>query len=156
MTSEDSKTFSLTLSPTMIITVLLATISALGSGGYYGVTLYNRAMTAIEQVEAFEQYNDSELKTRVNTLEIELKAAKERQLSTADALIRISENLTNAVALARESQSTAKSAVVSAESVNREVQTRLDAIKKEVDSTVAQLRNEMAGLKRATTNPLGR
>jgi hypothetical protein len=25
-----------------------------------------------------------------------------------------------------------------------------------VDSTVAQLRNEMAGLKRATTNPLGR
>ena len=156
MESEDSKTFSLTLSPTMVIGGLLATISALGSGGYYGVTLYNRAMTAIESVEAFEQYNDSELKTRVNTLEIELKAAKERQLATADALIRISENLTNAVALARESQSTAKSAVVSAESVNREVQTRLDAIKKEVDSTVAQLRNEMAGLKRATTNPLGR
>jgi hypothetical protein len=156
MESDGSKTFSLTLSPTMVIGGLLATISALGSGGYYGVTLYNRAMTAIESVEAFEQYNDSELKTRVNTLEIELKAAKERQLATADALIRISENLTNAVALARESQSTAKSAVVSAESVNREVQTRLDAIKKEVDSTVAQLRNEMAGLKRATTNPLGR
>jgi chromosome segregation ATPase len=156
MTSEDNKTFSLSLSPQMMIGVLLAAISALGSGGYYGVTLYNRAMTAIESVEAFEQYNDSELKTRINTLEIELKAAKERQLATADALIRISENLTNAVALARESQSTAKSAVVSAESVNREVQTRLDAIKKEVDSTVAQLRNEMAGLKRATTNPLGR
>jgi chromosome segregation ATPase len=156
MESDGSKTFSLTLSPTMVIGGLLATISALGSGGYYGVTLYNRAMTAIESVEAFEQYNDSELKTRINTLEIELKAAKERQLATADALIRISENLTNAVALARESQSTAKSAVVSAESVNREVQTRLDAIKKEVDSTVAQLRNEMAGLKRATTNPLGR
>jgi len=156
MESDGSKTFSLTLSPTMVIGGLLATISALGSGGYYGVTLYNRAMTAIESVEAFEQYNDSDLKTRINTLEIELKAAKERQLATADALIRISENLTNAVALARESQSTAKSAVVSAESVNREVQTRLDAIKKEVDSTVAQLRNEMAGLKRATTNPLGR
>lgn len=156
MESDGSKTFSLTLSPTMVIGGLLATISALGSGGYYGVTLYNRAMTAIESVEAFEQYNDSELKTRINTLEIELKSAKERQLATADALIRISENLTNAVALARESQSTAKSAVVSAESVNREVQTRLDAIKKEVDSTVAQLRNEMAGLKRATTNPLGR
>jgi uncharacterized protein YlxW (UPF0749 family) len=156
MESDGSKTFSLTLSPTMVIGGLLATISALGSGGYYGVTLYNRAMTAIESVEAFEQYNDSDLKTRINTLEIELKSAKERQLATADALIRISENLTNAVALARESQSTAKSAVVSAESVNREVQTRLDAIKKEVDSTVAQLRNEMAGLKRATTNPLGR
>lgn len=156
MESENSKTFSLSLSPQMMIGVLLATISALGSGGYYGVTLYNRAMAAIESVEGYEAYNDSELKTRINTLEIELKASKERQLATADALIRISENLTNAVALARESQSTAKSAVVSAESVNREVQTRLDAIKKEVDSTVAQLRNEMAGLKRATTNPLGR
>lgn len=156
MTTEESKTFSLTLSPTMIITVLLAVISALGSGGYYGVTLYNRAMAAIEAVETIEPYDDQELKTRVNALEIELKAAKERQLSTADALIRISENLTNAVALARESQSTAKSAVVNSESVNREVQTRLDAIKKELDSTVAQLRNEMSSLKRATTNPLGR
>lgn len=156
MTSEDSKTFSLTLSPTMIITGLLALISALGSGGYYGVTLYNRAMTAIEQVEAMEQYDDTDLKTRVNSLEIELKAAKERQLATADALIRISENLTNAVALARESQSTAKSAMVNSESVNREVQTRLDSLKKELDSIAAQLRNEMNGLKRATTNPLGR
>jgi hypothetical protein len=154
--SDEQKTFSLTLSPTMIIGGLLATISALGSGGYYGVTLYNRAMTAIESVEAMEQYDDTELKTRVNTLEIELKAAKERQLSTADALIRISENLTNAVALARESQSTAKSAVVNSESVNREVQTRLDSLKKELDSIAAQLRNEMNGLKRATTNPLGR
>ena len=156
MTSEDSKTFSLSLSPTMIITGLLALISALGSGGYYGVTQFNRAMTAIESVEAMEQYDDTELKTRVNSLEIELKAAKERQLATADALIRISENLTNAVALARESQSTAKSAVVNSESVNREVQTRLDSLKKELDSIAAQLRNEMNGLKRATTNPLGR
>jgi tRNA(Ser,Leu) C12 N-acetylase TAN1 len=156
MSTDSTKTFSLTLSPTMMITGLLAVISALGSGGYYGVTLYNRAMTAIEQVEAFEQYNDTELKTRITTLEVELKAAKERQLATADALIRISENLTNAVALARESQSTAKSAVVSAESVNREVQTRLDSIRKEVESLVAQLRNEMSSLKRATTNPLGR
>ena len=156
MTSEDSKTFSLTLSPTMIITGLLATISALGSGGYYGVTLYNRAMTAIESVEVMEPYNDAELRTRINALEIELKAVKERQLATADALIRISENLTNAVALARESQSTAKSAVVNSESVNREVQTRLDSLKKELESVVAQLRNEMNNLKRATTNPLGR
>jgi hypothetical protein len=156
MTSEDSKTFSLTLSPTMIIGGLLATISALGSGGYYGVTLYNRAMTAIEQVEAYEAYDDSALTARVAALEIELKAVKERQLATADALIRISENLTNAVALARESQSTAKSAVVNSESVNREVQTRLDSLKKELDSVVAQLRNEMNNLKRATTNPLGR
>jgi hypothetical protein len=36
------------------------------------------------------------------------------------------------------------------------VQTRLEAIKRELESVTASLRNEMAGLKRATTNPLGR
>lgn len=154
--TEESKTFSLTLSPTMMVTVLLGVISALGSGGYYGVTLYNRAMSAIESVEGYQPYDDAELKSKVQALEIELKAAKERQLTTADTLISISEKLTDAVALSRESQSTAKSAVANSESVNREVQTRLSGLKTEIDSTVAQLRNEMNSLKRATTNPLGR
>jgi hypothetical protein len=156
MTSEDNKTFSLSLSPTMMVTVLLAVISALGSGGYYGVTLYNRAMAAIESVEGYKPYDDVALQSKVQALELELKAAKERQLATADTLVRLSEAMTDAVALSRESQSTAKSAVVNSESVNREVQTRLESLKKEVDSTVAQLRNEMNSLKRATTNPLAK
>jgi predicted nucleic acid-binding Zn-ribbon protein len=107
-------------------------------------------------VEAYQPYDDAELKSKVQALEIELKAAKERQLTTADTLVSISEKLTDAVALSRESQSTAKSAVANSESVNREVQTRLSGLKTEIDSTVAQLRNEMSSLKRATTNPLGR
>jgi hypothetical protein len=156
MTSDDNKTFSLTLSPTMIITVLLATISAIGSGGYYGVTLYNRAMTAIESVENYQPYDDKELQSKVLTLETEMKAVKERQLSAADNLMKISEKLIDAVALARESQSTAASAVANSESVNREVQTRLAALKTELESTSASLKNEMSGLKRATSNPLGR
>lgn len=156
MTSNDSKTFSLTLSPTMIIGVLLATISAIGSGGYFGVTLYNRALSAIEAVENYQPYDDKELQSKVLTLETEMKAAKERQLSAADNLMKISEKLIDAVALARESQSTAASAVANAESVNREVQTRLAALKTELESTSASLKNEMAGLKRATSNPLGR
>ena len=156
MTSEDSRTFSLTLSPTMIIGGLLATISALASGGYYGVTLYNRAMTAIEAVEVMEPYNDTALQSRVAALEIELKAAKERQLATSDALVRISENLTNAVALSREAKAVAGSASTDAAAVSREVQTRLEAVRRELESVSTSLRNEMAGLKRATTNPLGR
>ena len=156
MTSEDSKTFSLTLSPTMIITGLLALISALGSGGYYGVTLYNRAMTAIEQVEAFEQYDDKELLSRLQVLEVEMKAAKERQLSTSDTLVRLTESMTNAIALSREAKAVAGSASADAAAVSREVQTRLESIKREMESVSASLRNEMAGLKRATTNPLGR
>jgi hypothetical protein len=156
MTSEDSKTFSLTLSPTMMIGALLATISALGSGGYYGVTLYNRAMTAIEQVEAFEQYDDKELQSRIQVLEVEMKAAKERQLSTSDTLVRLTESMTNAIALSREAKAVAGSASSDAAAVSREVQTRLESIKRELESVSASLRNEMAGLKRATTNPLGR
>jgi hypothetical protein len=156
MTSEDNKTFSLTLSPTMIITGLLALISALGSGGYYGVTLYNRAMTAIEQVEAFEQYDDKELQSRIQVLEVEMKAAKERQLSTSDTLVRLTESMTNAIALSREAKAVAGSASSDAAAVSREVQTRLESIKREMESVSASLRNEMAGLKRATTNPLGR
>jgi predicted nucleic acid-binding Zn-ribbon protein len=156
MTSEDSKTFSLTLSPTMIIGVLLATISAIGSGGYYGVTLYNRALSAIESVEGYQPYDDKELQSKVLTLETEMRAVKERQLSAADNLMKISEKLIDAVALARESQSTAASAVANSESVNREVQTRLAALKTELESTAAALKNEMAGLKKATSNPLGR
>jgi uncharacterized small protein (DUF1192 family) len=154
--SEESKTFSLTLSPAMIITGLITVIGALGSGGYYGVTLYNRAMSAIESVESYQPYDDKELQTRINTLETEMKAVKERQLQSADNLLAISEKLIDAVALARESQSTAASAVANAESVNREVQTRLAALKTELESTSAALKNEMNGLKRATSNPLGR
>jgi hypothetical protein len=155
MTSEDNKTFSLTLSPTMIITLLLATISAIGSGGYYGVTLYNRAMTAIEAVEGYQPYDDTKVQSKVLALEVEMKAVKDRQLATAENLMSISEKLVDAVALARESQSTAKSAVTNAESINREVQTRLESLKTELKSTSDQLRNEMSSLKRATTNPLG-
>ena len=156
MSSEDSKTFSLTLSPTMMVTVLLAVISALGSGGYYGVTLYNRAMAAIESVEGYQPYDDKAIQSKVLTLETEMKAVKERQLSAADNLMRVSEKLIDAVALARESQSTAASAVANADSVNREVQTRIAAVQTELKSMTEQLRNEMNGLKRATTNPLGR
>ena len=156
MSTEDNKTFSLTLSPTMMVTALLAVISALGSGGYYGVTLYNRAMAAIESVEAYEAYDDKELQAKVLALEVEMKAVKERQLAAADAMMNISEKLIDAVSLSRESQSTAKSAVANADSVNREVQTRLAALQTELKSISEQLRNEMNALKRATTNPLGR
>ena len=153
---SEEKTFSLTLSPTMMITILLGVISALGSGGYYAVTMYNRAMAAIEAVEVMEPYDDKSLQARVLTLETEMKAVKDRQLATAENLMSISERLVDAVSLARESQSTAKSAVANSESVNREVQTRLAALKTELESTAAALKNEMAGLKKATSNPLGR
>lgn len=147
MTSENNKTFSLTLSPTMIITMLLATISALGSGGYYGVTLYNRAMAAIEAVEGYKPYDDSELAEKVKKLEFESSNAKDRFLGLSDTTNKLTEKVANVTVTATESK-------VLAESTSRETNSRLVGLKQELDSTTAALRNEMNNLRRASINPL--
>ena len=149
MTSEDNKTFSLTLSPTMIITMLLAAISALGSGGYYGVTLYNRAMAAIEAVEEQKPYDDSELRSKVQKLEIESSGAKDRFLALADTTNKLTEKVANVTVTATESK-------VLAESTSRETNSRLVGLKQELDSTSSALKNEMNNLRRASINPLGK
>lgn len=149
MTSEDSKTFSLTLSPTMLVTILLGVISALGSGGYYGVTLYNRAMAAIESVEGYKPYDDTELKQKVQKLEIESAGAKDRFMDLSGTTNRLTEKLANVSVIATESK-------VLAESTSRETNSRLIGLKQEMDSTSGALRNEMNALKRATVNPLSK
>jgi len=149
MSTEDSKTFSLTLSPTMMVTGLLAVISALGSGGYYGVTLYNRAMAAIESVEGYKPYDDAELRAKVQKLEIESNGFKDRFLSLSDSTNKLTEKVATVSVTATEAK-------VLAESTSRETNSRLLGIKQEIESTSSALRNEMNSLKRATTNPLGR
>lgn len=149
MSTEDSKTFSLTLSPTMMVTGLLAAISALGSGGYYGVTLYNRAMAAIESVEGYKPYDDTELLSKMQKLEIENNGFKDRFLTLSDSTNKLTEKVATVSVVATEAK-------VLAESTSRETNSRLLGIKQEMESTSAALRNEMNSLKRATTNPLGR
>ncbi len=149
MSTEDNKTFSLTLSPTMMVTGLLAVISALGSGGYYGVTLYNRAMAAIESVEGYKPYDDTEVLARLQKLEIESTGAKDRFLSLGDSTNRLTEKVASVSVVATEAK-------VLAESTSREANSRLLGMKQEMESNNAAIRNEMNSLKRATTNPLGR
>ena len=149
MTSEDNKTFSLTLSPTMIITGLLALISALGSGGYYGVTLYNRAMAAIEAVEGYKPYDDSELSEKVKKLEFESSNAKDRFLGLSDTTNKLTEKVANVTVTATEAK-------VLAESTSRETNSRLSGLKQELDSTSNALKNEMNNLRRASINPLSK
>lgn len=149
MTSEDNKTFSLTLSPTMIITGLLALISALGSGGYYGVTLYNRAMAAIEAVEGYKPYDDSELAEKVKKLEFESSNAKDRFLGLSDTTNKLTEKVANVTVTATEAK-------VLAESTSRETNSRLGGLKQELDSTSNALKNEMNNLRRASINPLSK
>lgn len=147
--SDDNKTFSLTLSPTMLVTILLAAISALGSGGYYGVTLYNRAMAAIEAVEGYKPYDDTDLLAKVQKLEIESNNTKDRFLNLSDTTNKLTEKVANVSVLATESK-------VLAESTSREANSRLLGLKQEIDSTANSLKNDMNALKRATVNPLGK
>jgi hypothetical protein len=149
MTSEDNKTFSLTLSPTMMVTILLAVISALGSGGYYGITQFNRAMAAIEAVEGYKPYDDAELVSKVQKLEIESSNAKDRFLTLADTTNKLTEKVANVSIVSTEAK-------VLAESTSREVNSRLVGLKQELDSTASSLKNDMNNLRKASTNPLGR
>jgi hypothetical protein len=176
MSTEDSKTFSLSLSPSMMLGLILTALPVIGGGGYAGVTFYNKMTETIAAVDDYKPYDDTALREKVQAFEIELKAVKERQLSIAEQAVRIAEKSSDAIALARETKAIAsgaaaegaamsretKSAAESAsretksslESMNRELQSRLAALKQDLDSTTAALRSEMNALKRATTNPM--
>jgi hypothetical protein len=165
MSTEDSKTFSLSLSPQMMLGLILTALPVIGGGGYAGVTFYNKMIETIEAVDDYKPYNDTELREKVTAFEIEMKSVKERQLAIAEQAVRIAEKSSDAIALARETKAIASGAAAEGaamsretksvvESANREVQTKLAALKQDLDSTAASLRSEMNALKRATTNPM--
>lgn len=167
MSTDETKTFSLSLSPQMMLGLILTGLPVLAGGAYAGVTFYNKMVATIDAVEGAKPYDDTELREKVQAFEIEMRAVKERQLQTAEAAVRIAEKASDAIALSRETKAIASGAAAegaaqsrevksTVESMNREVQTRLAALKQDLDSTAAALRSEMNTLKRATTNPLSK
>jgi hypothetical protein len=156
MASEDNKTYSLTLSPQMILGLILTVLPVIGGSAYAGITFFNKMQDTIEAVASYKPYDDTEFKEKVKTFEIEMKAVKERQLAIAEQLVRISEKVSDTTALARETKAIAQGSATENAAQSREVQARLNALKQDVDNTAANLRIEMNTLKRATTNPLGK
>ena len=165
MSTEDSKTFSLSLSPSMMLGLILTALPVIGGGGYAGVTFYNKMIETIEAVDDYKPYDDTEFREKIQAFEIEVRALKERQLAIAEQAVRIAEKSSDAIALARETRAIAQGAAAEGsalsretksvvESANREIQTKLAALKQDLDSTAASLRAEMNALKRATTNPM--
>lgn len=176
--TEGTKTFSLSLSPQMLLGLILTVLPVIGGGGYAGVIFFEKMKATIEAVDDYQPYDDSAFKEQIKTFEIELRAIKERQLQTAEAAVRVAERASDAIALARETraittggiseakamgnetksvaESQAREMRAALEAQTREVNARLSALKQDLDSTVAALRSEMALLKRATTNPLSR
>ena len=160
MTSEDSKTFSLTLSPQMILGLILTVLPVIAGSAYAGITFFNKMQATIDAVDSAKPYDDTELREKVQTFEIEMKAVKERQLATAEQAVRIAEKASDAIALARETSAVSRGSAAETKAVldaqGREVNAKLSQLKNEIDSAVNNLRTEMNALKRATTNPMSK
>jgi ABC-type phosphate transport system auxiliary subunit len=144
MSTEDSKTFSLTLSPQVLLGLSLTALTTISGGGYWAVTEYNRAVSAIEEVESL-----GEFKEKVAALELENKNLKERLLQYMESTVKTQEKASEALALARETKAVA-------DGTNREVKSSLDSIRSELKSTTQSLEVQMNTLRRASSNPLGR
>lgn len=106
-------------------------------------------MAAIEAVEGYKPYDDTDLLAKVQKLEIESNNTKDRFLNLSDTTNKLTEKVANVSVLATESK-------VLAESTSREANSRLLGLKQEIDSTANSLKNDMNALKRATVNPLGK
>lgn len=167
MASEDSKTYSVSLSSQMILGLIVTFLPIIGGAAYSGIKFWGKMEKTIEAVDTFKPYDDTEFKERIQAFEIEVKTLKERQLAIAEQAVRIAEKSSDAIALARETRAIAQGAATESaaggretkaavESLSREVQTKLLALKQDLDSTAAALRSEMNNLKRATSNPLSK
>ena len=160
MTTEEHKTFSLSLSPQMMLGLILTVLPVLAGGAYAGVTFYNKMVATIEAVDEAKPYDDTEIRQQVQALQIESKATKERMLQSMESAVRIQEKATDAIALARETHAIARGSAAEAkavtESQGREVNAKLAQLQQQIESTTAALRMEMNTLKRATTNPLSK
>lgn len=115
----------------------------LGSG--YGAVVFIEKMNkTIAATSKFKVIEDD-----ITTLQLQITSIKERQMESLDASIRIQEKASDAIALAREANSIAKS-------TQRELEATTDATKSEVKTMIKSVEDKLEVIKRATTNPLGR
>lgn len=156
MASDDNKTYSVSLSSQMILGLIVTFLPLIGGAAYSGIKFWSQMEKTIAAVDKFKPYDDTQFKERQQAFEIEIKALKERQLALTEQAVRIAEKSSDAITVAREAKVISSGAVAESAAANREVQARLNALKQEIDSTVAALRVEMNALKRATSNPLSK
>jgi septal ring factor EnvC (AmiA/AmiB activator) len=129
---ENNKTFSLTLSPQMILGIILTALPIIGGGAYLAITRYNEMVSTIESVKGLE-----DIQTRINTLEVQSKAQQERISSLQDTSVRMQEKSSDALATSREAIALAKGNT------------------QEVNAAITSMNEQMKALRKATINPLG-
>lgn len=168
MKLEDATNFlkAFSSNPTVIWGTLFTVIPSVFFGGYTAITRYNEMVSVIDENKeivkraASQSKELAELRVRLDQEQaartselsaktIELNAIKDRQVQLSEAMIRVSEKASDAIALARETKAIA-------EGSQKESRAALAGIRSELETTNQSLRTEMQVLRRATVNPLGK
>ena len=135
MSSEETKTFSLSLSSSALLKMILIVLPIIAGGAYAGITFYNKMVSAIEAVDSLDL---APIESRINGLEIQMKAVSERQYQLSESIMKASEKSSDAIANSRET-----SAMVS-------------GLRKELEATVNAMDDKLNTLKRSSMNPLSK
>lgn len=124
---DENKTFSLSLSPQTMLTIVLALLPIIGGSAYLVITKYNQVDSVINDFDP----------AKIQELEIKMKAQEDRIVSLQDSMIRIQEKSSDALALGREALATAK------------------GNSNEINAGITSMNEQMKALRKATINPLG-
>jgi hypothetical protein len=123
---QETKTFSLSLSPQMILGIILTVLPIIGGSAYLVITKYNQVDSVINDFDP----------AKIQALELQLKSQQERIASLQDASIRMQEKSSDALASSREAQALAKGNTM------------------EINAAITSMQEQMKALRKATTNPL--
>jgi len=152
MNSEETKTYSFNLSPTLLWSILGIALSTLSTGGYFAITKYNQIT---ELVDNYSPYNDAELRRQLAGLEAKLAGLESSVNGVKDAMVQTSNQLVSVSDKASMAKGDAMESKAIANGNSRETQAALGGIREEVKSMREGIEAKMKALQRATTNPLG-
>lgn len=143
MPSDDNKNYSVQFSSQMILGLILTGLPVIGGTAYGGMKFYGRMLETIEAVEKFKPYNDAAIRENIQTLQIEMQAIKERQIQTAEAVVRIAERSSDAIALARETKAMSLGTATEAAALGRETKSLAESQVREVKSSLDSQQREI-------------
>lgn len=143
MTTDENKTYSIRFSSQMILGLILTALPAIGGAAYGGMKFYSKMMETIDAVDRFKPYDDKPMKESMQTLQIEMQAMKERQIQTAEAVVRIAERSSDAIALARETKAVALGTATEAAAMGRETKGVAESQVREVKSALDSQQREI-------------
>ena len=133
-----NKEFLWGLSLKQIFMIGSTLIALVATPVYYAITKFNSINDIIDNYDA----------SKIQALEIQLKAQQERLLAIQDSSIRINEKASDAIALARETSAMARGS-------QREVEASLGSVRSEVKAQIDGLNTQMKALQKSMTNPIG-